>query len=181
MNKLVYALIVLLFIACSSNKTENISGTKSYFDFDEITHIRILISDTDYNALYSKQSKTEQEEILFSVLTQALNKNLTETTILSDLEGISKIEYTINNKYFEQLNTTVFIEKQCGDFAAEVCDPCYRDILLFKKKGILTGVGKFSFNCRISDFSGVSANYECFGAFGEFDVLRKILKDNSAL
>jgi len=181
MNKLLYSFIIVVLIGCSSNTpNENpVSTNKTYFHFDEIVYVRILISDKDINELYAKENKNVNEQILFNILAEPLNKNLSENTIIKDLEGINKIECSINKKYFEQLNITIFVEKQCSDFAPAVCDPFYRDILLFKKNGALTGVAKFSFNGHICDFSGTTANYECFGASGEFDKLRRILKENN--
>lgn len=181
MNKLLYSFIIVVLIGCSSNTpNENAASTnKTYFNFDEITYVRILISDKEINELYAKENKSTTEQILFNILAGPLNKDISETTIVKDLDGVNKIEYPINKKYFEELNKTIFVEKKCSDFAPAVCDPFYRDILLFKKNGTLCGVAKFSFNGHICDFSGTSANYECFGAFGEFDKLRKILKENS--
>jgi len=181
MNKLLHLCVILLFIGCSSDTANknSASANKPYFDFDEITYVRILISDEEINELYTKEKKNSQEEKLFNVLAGLLNKDLSENTIVKDLEGINKIECFINKKYFEQLNTTIFVEKQCSDYAPPVCDPFYRDILLFKKNGTLCGIAKFSFNGHICDFAGTTANYECFGASGEFDKLRRILKENS--
>jgi len=182
MNKFLYCLVITSLIGCSSNssnKHDDTSTNKAYFHFDEIKYVRILISDKDINELYTKENKSANEQVLFNILAEPLNKDLSENAIVKDLEGISKIECSINKKYFEQLNTTIFVEKQCDDFAPLVCDPFYRDILLFKKNGALTGVAKFSFNGHICDFAGTSANYECFGALGEFDKLRRILKENN--
>lgn len=168
-------------VACISgslDKKNSGSINKPYFDFDEVIYVRILISDKEINQLYIKENKSEMEQKLFEVLAKPLiNDDIEEVIIVKDLERINKTERTIDKKYFETLNNTIFIEKKCDDYAPAVCDPFYRDILLFKKNGILIGVAKFSFNGRVCDFAGTTANHECFGAFGEFDELRKILSD----
>lgn len=57
-----------------------------------------------------------------------------------------------------------------------MCEPIYRDIFLFKKNTKVSGIAKLCYDCEKSLFIGTSAVVSNFGAKGEFEQLRKIIK-----
>lgn len=193
MRVLVFSiLIIFLSFGCNSEQKEvsevistdsitikNNALGKPFFDFDEIIHYKINITDKEFDNLDRKDSQTEYEQKLWDILTSLNPYDIQGVKFWSDLYDIKKDERLIKEKYFKELRSKIFVEKKCDEIYATACIPVYRDILIFKKANKLKGVAKICFKCRKFNFQATPANIECFGMNGEYEMLEKIFEENN--
>ena len=105
---------------------------------------------------------------------------MTDSSFWVNLKSIKKTEKVINSKYFQELNSAIFVEKKCHNIYAVACIPVFRDILVFKKKNKVIGLAKICFKCGMYHIEGSNSNVECFGMDKEYKRLKKLLDENSA-
>lgn len=185
-------LIVFFFFGCNLDQkkisevvlTDSISVKKDtlgkpFFDFDEIIHYQINMTDKEFDELDRKGPQTEYEQKLWGILTSLNPYDIQGTKFWTDFYDIQKVERPVKEKYFEKLRNEIFIEKKCDNIYATACVPIYRDILIFNKANKIKGVAKICFKCRMYNFQATAANVECFGMNGEYEMLEKIFEENN--
>lgn len=153
---------------------------KPYFDFDEVIHYTI-----DEKRVYKAENnaEAEYEKRLRVFLNGWRDGQMSDTLFWEDLESFKKNKKKINKVHFKKLNSEVFVNLGCGELSGFACIPIFRDILVFKKGGKLTGLAKICFQCEMSHFEGNKSNTTCFGTNTEFEVLHKLgkkIKNNNS-
>jgi len=174
----------LFFIFIDKNVEENqknIEG-KPFFDFDEVLHYEIPISEEIYRELVLEEGSFEKVKHL-QILLENSCPNTEEENIQFEtaINSIEKIATTIDSKYYSEFRNKIFSEKKCDVVSSRKCGPIYRDIFIFKKNNKQTGMAKICFECRLYSFSKGNFNSNCFGMNGEFRSLKKIISENKKL
>lgn len=188
-------LILLLVISCNKKSEEElpkyetqeelnkrITEGKPFFDFDEVVHYQIDISDKDYYDLIRKD-KTSNKTKLLSVFLQdeVPISDQAKLEFQSAIKSERVIENVIDSKYYDELRTKIFAERKCGVMTVTACVPLYRDIFVFSKNKKETGIVKICFGCDQVSFSEGNFIYDCFGNGDEFVRIINIIEENKKL
>jgi len=141
------------------------------FDFDEVTHITIDISEEDYNAL-----RAEDPSAMYN-WTNVLKKHVKSKSDYEDfwskLELVEYSESIVDAKYYTFFSDTIFKEKFCTFVKMTKGDAFYKDILVFKKEGVIQGIAKLCMSCDKASFAPPTVFTDCFGEYDEFDRIRE--------
>ena len=172
MNKSILILLVLIFnFGCTSNNHKN------YFEFDNIEYYRL---DSNYIELSKNIKVIEDKDSLkienfeFNIIHGYKPNGISDKNFQEKLLQIGYFKKTIEPKYYNEINS-IFSEKKVVDSYSMGCIPWFRDILIFKNKGNISGIAKICFKCRQSIIRGTIKNVENFGQDGDFEKLSKIL------
>lgn len=164
MRKLSYLFLITILYSCSYQQP-------FFNDFDQIEYYHLKNDSLiDYNKksdsltlkIYNEDYPIELENEKFY---QVINGDKFSKHVLSeiDLEEIRKI----------------FRKKVSFVVNQYACVPNYRDILLFKRKGEISGIAKICIECEKHHFVGNNKSIQTsnFGANDEFSELKKIFKN----
>lgn len=158
---------------------KKITPNKPFFDFDEVTHYQISISEKDFLDLVHVDSVSEEGKLLSCLLEDPCPITQEEKVKFEEaIKSVDKQENVINPKYYNELRNKIFTEKKCKESWAYACAPLYRDIFIFKKNNVETGMAKICFECQLFSFSNEEAVTDCFNMNGELGRLKKIILEN---
>lgn len=158
-----------------------------FFDFDEVNYYKIKIEDDPiYDAAdrhrkrimsktkTSATAATDKDSLINGIILDYLPETVNDASFEKNLIEIGYTSKKLSKERFKELKE-VFREKGIneGDVA---CIAIYRDIYVFKKKGKVSGVAKLCYDCEMSHFIGTSADTGNFGADGEFEKLKELVK-----
>jgi hypothetical protein len=152
----------------------------AYFEFDQLTHYEISITD-DSVAQLQERRRNEKEEKLFEILSDRVfdekysMTSLADTIKLFSLEKVGFVKKEISKEKFQPISA-VFCEKHSDENDQNMCLPVYRDIILFREQNRVVGFARICFDCEISNIVGSNRDTYSFGEAGEFEVLERLLK-----
>lgn len=171
-----YALIALIGWRCGHTMDDRADRKicRPYFQFDAVEYYSIVISDTDLSGMEMKEKKSRKEERLLDVLIEEYGDSSIDSKHLKGLQGLGFTKHELGAGQIEALRS-IFCERVYDEFVTTACSAVWRDILLFKKQGELTGTAKICFECDQSSFNGTSRFTGQFGGSGEFNLLRRVL------
>ena len=170
-----FLFVLICLIACNSKPKNN---CKPYFEFDELEHYFIEISDDYQLKLMERDSLSEKELRLNDVLIQRKPEQLSDFHVVSDLEAIGFTKKNVGASKFETINE-IFCERKHIESVSAACIPIYRDVLIFKRKNKIVGIAKICFGCMHHVIAGANGNTIEFGQSGDYDRLYKLLYQNS--
>ncbi len=99
----------------------------------------------------------------------------TDGAFIAMLEQVGYRKEVMASAKFKEIDG-IFMEKQTSENLATACIPVYRDILVFKKEGKVTGVAKICFSCGAYQIKGTTAHTANFGQDGDYGKLERILR-----
>jgi hypothetical protein len=166
-----FLFVLTCLIACNSKPKNN---CKPYFEFDAIEHYSIIISLKEEIKLLDRDSLSAAELRLNDVLFQPKRTRLADTIDLIRLEEIGFKKKIVESSKFEIVNS-VFCFREHGESLSTACDPVYRDVLIFKKRGQIIGTAKICFHCNYHVIAGASVNTDGFGQSGDYKKLYHLL------
>lgn len=141
-----------------------------HFQFDNIDHYKINISDNDLNILLSKENKSDKENDLVLLLSEDFiddNKN----ELVTHLNELYPYKQKINEPKISELKA---IYHNSFNFSKSKCIPVYRDILIFKQDDSILGISKICFDCNMQyTIKNDGKNIEIDNS--DFEKLEKIL------
>ena len=188
--KVVFKLMIFLrLISCNKKTEENlpeyetqeelnkrITEGKPFFDFDEVVHYQIEISEHDYRDLIKKDTISRQTELLSVFLEwESPISNENKSDFQEAINSEKVVKKVIYSKYYEELRTKVFAERKCDQITATACVPIYRDVFVSSKNKVETGIAKICFECDQVSFSKGDFIYDCFGMNDELGRLKQII------
>lgn len=188
-------MILLLIVSCNKKSEEEfpeyetqeelnnrITEGKPFFDFDEVIHYQIDISEKDYYDLVRKDTVSKETKLLSVFLErESPSSNEEKVDFQKAINSKRILKKVIDPEYYEELRTKVFAERKCGVMTVTACVPLYRDIFIFSKNKRETGIAKICFGCDQASFSKGNFIYDCFGMNDEFGRLKKIIAENKKL
>jgi hypothetical protein len=148
------------------------TGCKPYFDFDEIEHYQIDITEEEAMKLY--ESKKGFDQKLNDAVNQDIPNTMSRLELLDDLEKNGYKKNVILKNNFDKVNS-IFCERKHKESYATACIAIYRDILVFKKSNKTIGVAKICFGCEQNWIIGTSKNTMEFGMSGDYGKLYDLL------
>ncbi len=166
MRKLILYIFCLSLCCCKPSKP--------FFDFDEVYHYQI--SEKQEDAFYKdsmKVSQMDKQDFRKIIMGRTYPSGLNDKWYLGKLERFYPKKQKIANNKLNELSG-IFSEntQERTEFAA--CEPIYRDVFIFKKKGKIVGISKICFDCSEQHTIGAKANTHNFGSDNEFERLRAI-------
>ena len=173
MKKFIF-IFCIVFISCSQ-RTEFGNFKESYFKFDNVDLYFLNISDDSLTLLQDKEKLAENDKILIDLMLYNNPKSISDENFISNLEKIKLRKTEIDSEKYDELSQ-IFSEKQGATQMTDACKPSYRNILIFKNDGCVTGIAKLCFNCQRYYIVGTNKNVENFGKSGEFRKLEKLIK-----
>ncbi len=154
---------------------------KPFFDFDEITHIRIDISDNEYDDLYNHKKGTPERNLVY-FLSKNRPEEITDSAIEESIKNVAHKIMPVDPTFFTEMKDSIFAEhKSSAPPLALACEPIYRDILIFKMNKKTVGIAKICFKCCMYHITGAKSNTGNFGQYRDFKRLADLLKKNEAL
>lgn len=185
--------IIFLFVFSNCNSgSENLKETKileketvvvkmdscmPYFNFDEIEHYYLNISeDKAYNP-DSVENKTSFQKRKLQFITELYPVNVLEldSVEVKNLEEWGYVKTQLPASQFEDINN-VFCERSHDLAQYATCGPVYRDILVFKNNRKIVGVARICFACGMNFITGTKRNTQEFGQSGDYKKLKKLLR-----
>jgi len=194
--KITFRLLILLFVVSCNKKSEEefpeyetqeelnnrITEGKPFFDFDEVVHYQIDISEEDYYKLKKEDTISRQTQLLEVFLEWESPSNDGDKADFQEAVNSDRVlKKVVNSKYYDELRTGIFTEKKCDEITATSCLPLYRDIFVFSKGEREAEIVKICFDCKQVSFSKGIFIYDCFGMNGEFKRLKEIISENKKL
>lgn len=177
MKTLCQTIVIILLSINISHSAWGQSDTiapRSMFDFDEITWIHLDVNEDEYN------EKRMADPGGMSRWTVVLKKHIRGKGHLEAFfEQLKLVEYTettIDPSHYDLLRDSIFIEQFCTFVKMSKGDAFYNNIFVFKKKGEAVGIAKLSLSDNTACFAPNNVFSDCFGQFGEFQVLKDILE-----
>lgn len=174
-----YFLFALIGWRCGHTPDDRVDrGTcRPFFQYDAVEYYSIEFSDVDLSVLEEKEKKTRKEERLLDVLIEEYSDSLIDSKHLKGLQGLGFTKHELGAGQIDALRS-IFCERVYDEFETTSCSAVWRDILLFKKQGELTGTAKICFECDQSSFNGTPRFTGQFGGSGEFNLLRRVLSQS---
>lgn len=136
MKILFYSVFLVSLISCKSE-------TKPFLDFDHIDYYSLSISDIEEARIRFKKIKSQEDENFLSILDGNVSKNLTKDSIITIIEStnyftLHKVPDSLNSSFSELFSP--FLNSGAFFFSnSSLCEPLYRDILVFKKNEEIVG------------------------------------------
>lgn len=141
-----------------------------FFDYDKVEYYRLA-------KIFDESSR----ELHFrSILCEGGNIDSINTDLINELPSMGFVIQELPVTTFAKLNE-IFCERGCIAGVKLDCLPDYRDILIFKRHGKISGIAQICFSCGQFIISGTDKFTECFGQNGEFDILRKLLRGQDSI
>lgn len=167
-------LVLVSFIMAANACKEK---PKSFFHFDQVLHYQIDIEMSRIHDLLDLDQRVGENQALYDALFTARPFDLGDSLFLGKLESCGYRKYDISAVYFSELNE-IFSLKHHKDHFATACEPIFRDVLVFKKSGTITGISSICFECGVSDISGTQLPTNDFGQSGDYQKLFRLLEGN---
>lgn len=164
-------MLIMYLLGCKS--LENHSG-KLFFDYDTIHHYSIIMDDSQVNELYDRKSDSTLDSLRYRIILDETPTTITDTAFLVNLEIIGYKKTIIDTAIHNEINS-IFMEKKTEEILATSCIYIYRDILIFRNMGKISGMAKICFECMAHHIVGTEANTAYFGQNGGYARLQKIL------
>ncbi len=145
-----------------------------YFDFDNIEHYYINISEDKVYNPDSVQNKTEKQKRRLDILTNSRPLEVLDTLAFSNLERLNFKKNKIEREKFSEIKNIFSNRKhELPEYLA--CAPIFRDILIFKNQNKIIGVTKICFTCNQKLIIGAPpSSSEAFGQ-KDYQILKTIL------
>lgn len=148
--------------------------TTYYFDFDEVVYYKTDKGFDDLIAIDKKEIMTLKDSVTNQLMGE-FEEAIPYDVAAAYLDTIGFEKKVLPASKHDAL-MEIFKEKLKKRIEWTTCEPIYRDIYVFKKKGKVSGIAKLCYECGDSRFIGTSAETGDFGMDGEFGKLRELVK-----
>ncbi len=148
---------------------------KPFFLFDAIDYYVSDYDEAKIGELYDNQSRSKTDSFKMGILIGDIPDSSTDGAFIAMLEQVGYRKEVMASAKFKEIDG-IFMEKQTSENLATACIPVYRDILVFKKEGKVTGVAKICFSCGAYQIKGTTAHTANFGQDGDYGKLERILR-----
>jgi hypothetical protein len=150
-------------------------NTSYYFSFDEVVYYKTKIGWDELSVIDRKKIKTVNDSMTMTLMGDYNFESIPDNRAVTYLDNLDFEKKTIPVSKHELIRE-VFREKLSTYYETTLCEPIYRDVYVFKQNGEITGIAKLCYECGLSSFTGTSADTEDFGADGEFEKLKELVK-----
>lgn len=154
--------------------TKQTTYWKPYFDFDEIDHYYLNISQEELGVMEQKKTKTYLEEKQINWLRRYGPDEMPDAAVSYELAFAGYVKKEVPAAVFPMIKD-IFCERPHEPGPASGCIPEFRDILLFKKEKQLVGFAKICFTCHKHSITGTDLDTSEFGQSGDYGKLFNIL------
>ena len=152
-------------------------SSRKFFDYDDISYYFNNFDEHKLSELNSGQYKSADDSLKMGVITGRIPNDILDLDFIDKLEYFGYEKSIVDKSKFKDIDQ-IFIEKPLLDYPVSSCIYVYRDILIFKKKGMVVGTAKICFTCNDSQIKGTDASTEMFGQDGDYERLKKVLKNH---
>lgn len=147
---------------------------KKFFDYNEIDYYQIETKEDEITELDQNQGKSKIDKLKYDLVIGETPESINDLDFLNYMDKVGYLKKKINPSNFENINK-IFVEKPEEEMVVAACVPVFRDILVFKKNGKITGIAKICFSCHQYRMIGTNANTENFGSNNDYSQLGNIL------
>jgi len=147
---------------------------KKFFDYNEIDYYQIETKEDEITELDQNQDKSKIDKLKYNLVIGEAPESINDLDFLNYIDKVGYLKKKINPSKFENINK-IFVEKPEEEMVVAACIPVFRDILVFKKNGKVTGIAKICFDCHQYRLIGTNANTENFGSDNDYSQLGSIL------
>ncbi len=167
MKKIILFAFFTLLISCKEEKP--------FFDFDEVYHYQITNKESNkYFGSENNTTQTEKDEFNKIALWNGYPSNLNDKWFFEKIEKYYPKKQKIEQSKLKELSE-IFTERNEEKTMVTACDPIFRNIFIFKKKGKVVGISKICFGCLMEQTIGTKRNTENFGSNDEYEKLGKLV------
>lgn len=167
-------LIICLILLTSCNK-KGANDNMNYFDFDDIEYYNKNVSKKDVLIEYEKSKSINYDNNYLKIIENEYPIKLDDKEFITNMVKFGYLKKQVNKSEHSLINK-IFSKNNCTELTTNGCIPIFRDILIFKKKGIIVGIAKVCFECRTAHIIGSKQNWDYFGECGDYEKLQEILK-----
>jgi hypothetical protein len=145
------------------------------FLFDSIIHYSIAIAEDTLWGIERIKNKTKEQRRLIEVVLHEKLDTLLDTTSLIHLSSLGFTKRYLSNEKTEALRG-IFYSQNMNNELATICEPIYRDILVFRLKSRNTGVMKLCFDCFHHNLDGAQFDTKNI-TLESWTLLKKVLHE----
>lgn len=172
--KAVLTFLVFAFILAGCNEDKE----RHYFTFDDIQHysIEIEISDIfdDLDDLEAGDISMEGQ-LRLDVVFGKRPLGVEDYSLLDSLELIGFKKQALTRDKYDEINE-LFRTKDHEEIVSLACEPIFRDLLIFRNQGEISGMAKICFECLQHQIHGTTLDTRDFGQSGDYGKLENLLK-----
>lgn len=140
MQKISILIFITVFLLGCRQEPEQL------FMFDEIQHYHKDILWNNYFEIKKEQDQKNKSEIFSEVVIGDLPNSLDDKEFLLFLKNFYSKPISLDSQKFKAIGE-IYSNGEHEDGFETSCEPMYRDILVFKFKGKITGISKLCFEC----------------------------------
>jgi len=187
MKKIILLFFGLLLINCkkevinetlndekASQKPQGIFYGKTFFEFDEVDYYKSDIDEGEYGDQYDSAQNSKIDKLKFDIVFGDVPESINDTTFIKSMKKIGYEKKKIDSKDLAEFNK-IFAEKTAIEGVTAACIPVFRDVLVFKNKGKVSGVAKICFSCHQYEIVGNLGSIESFGSDNDYESLGVLL------
>ena len=186
MRKMLFLLFAVGLLGCNESakpaeKAERIIATPEkesppdgqYFLFDEVLHFH---SSADEDAVYEEKAPSEANKSLYKLLVESYPDKLPDNSFIGQLDKLGLTEKKLDTVLNPKI-AAIFSNRVPRSSKASLCTHFYRDILVFKNHGQVSGIAKICFGCNAKIIFGAHVSTD---GFAGYDELEKILQKQAS-
>lgn len=186
MSRICIIFIAAYFFSCQVSTSDNHPApintsaakppAKKFFEYDSIDYYTSSFHDSALVTIDDNRSASPIDSLKRNVLVGDIPASIADSLFIGKLEQIGYQKRVLPTSKFAVIDS-VFSETNAAPITETACARIYRDILLFRKAGRLTGIAKICFSCGDHQLTGTTANTDYFGSGGAYMKLENMLKN----
>lgn len=175
--KPLYFLSFIFFLSCAD--TKKLDDHLVFKRADQIDHYQLVISDKQLGEIFREENISMEERRLAEIIHHQDPVSIADSVFVAEMDATPYFtKRTLHSKHNEKILNAFLPEETVfsASFspAERLCVPTYRDILVFRHKGGITGFAKLCFDCNDAHVVG-QTNPE--GLQPDYETLRKTLSE----
>ncbi|MNE34171.1 hypothetical protein D3C80_1278810 [compost metagenome] len=142
----------LLLLSCNDRSAQKMTESdivkkevKHFFDYDEIDYYQNFLDKEGVIGIFNNSRRSPEDSFKLMIFMYNVPRSESDTAFISYLDDMGYRMRKLHPNKFPAVDSLLagMIENQ----AAAACIRKYRDILIFRKNGAITGTAKFCFEC----------------------------------
>ena len=154
----------------ASQKPQRIFYGETFFEFDEVDYYKSDIDEGEYGDQYDRAQNSKVDKLKFDIVFGDVPESINDATFIKSMKKSGYEKKKIDSKDFAELNK-IFAEKSPIEGVTAACISVFRDVLVFKNKGKVSGVAKICFSCHQYEIVGNLGCIESFVSDNDYESL----------
>ncbi len=166
---------ILVLIVFSLTLAACTPDTGKFFDYDAIAYYATDNDGRELRDPVPDKSVSLLDSLKGGVLLGDIPGNIADTFFVGKLEQIAYKRRRISPSMFSAVDK-IFTVKKESPVETTTCIHVYRDILVFRKNGWITGIAKICLGCNAYQIRGAQTSTAGFGSANDYEQLEQLFQ-----